>query len=1358
MAAAAAPRAAAAEAPEGEADAQAVGRERAGDDAAAPGAAEAAAAAARLASEHSAGPLSRALFVWVGALIARGSSSKLRLEDLFELWPEDRADALTAADAAFCAGCAAAPTLQARLVHAMRRHMMLASLCRALYVGGQCAFPMLLRRLVAAVALQEPVGNCVLWACVLACVSTTGAVAEQQHQHLAMRAGRRGRSLAVALVFRQCVSLSTAALSHRDPGDIANLLSNDAQRLLVYAPLVAQLWSSPVQIAISTYLLIRILGVRALAGVGMLLAMMPLLTALANLQRRLRAAHMTAGDARVRLCGEAARGMRGLKFANWDRAFLERILTARAAEQRLVRLELLVTAATISVAIVLPQLATAATFAAAVVPSHSALHAADAFAALSLFNVLRFPLMNLGEAVAGSAQARVSVERLSSLLAIDEPVRSAAAADAAKGAKDVGVVAEGAAFWWPQTPGGPPAVVVGDAAKADSPDTSEFRLRGVTLRVAPGELLAVVGPVGSGKSTLLAGLLGESCGEGAVALRPRGGVAYAAQSPFLLNGTLRDNVLFGRPFDAQRYAAAIAACCLAPDVAALPARDATVLGERGVTLSGGQRARVSLARALYGDPAVLLLDDVLSALDADTGRAVFAAALGPVGMARRSARVLVTHATQYLGQATAVAVLDGGALAACGTHAALLAAAAAGDAGGLSPGARAQLAAVGVQEKLEERRASTDRRQLDAASAALRVPDKADGRLGEEEEQDQGSASWVAISAYVRALGGAPWAVTQFLLLLCERTTYLSTDYMLTTWTAAAHGPPDTVFGRLMHSPASTGLDKFRGLSPPAFYACAYLLCCAVNAVFAAARTVWFTTAGARAAGRLFIGAATAVMRSPLLFFETTPTGRILNRLCADQDVLDSTLPLASLRLTSSVAWLLSSLAIMCGVVPPAALPVGLALCAYVWRVSRFTAAYAQLQRLEANSRTPLQVHVQEALTGAATVRAYGATARFIAACDTHCDNAAAASTAFAVAGRWFSVRLEAAAGCILVSVGIACAVLRSSIGGSMAGLALIWAANFSLALTFFTQALTDFQSRIVSVERIHTYCSLPPEPPWEVAEHAAPASWPREGRVEFAAAVLRYRPELPPALNGLSFSVAPGERLGIVGRTGAGKSTIAAALLRLRDLCSGAITLDGLDLARMGLADVRRGVCAIPQEPLLLTGSLRANLDPSGALADAEVWDALRAVRMAQPVAALAGGLDAPVADAGTNFSVGERQLLCFARALLRRPRVLLLDEATASCDEVSDAAIQLALRASFADVTVMAIAHRLLTVVDYDKILVVASGAAAECDSPATLLEQPQGALTALVAALGPAAAAHLRSVAAAAKAKPQAAASTA
>ncbi len=299
--------------------------------------------------------------------------------------------------------------------------------------------------------------------------------------------------------------------------------------------------------------------------------------------------------------------------------------------------------------------------------------------------------------------------------------------------------------------------------------------------------------------------------------------------------------------------------------------------------------------------------------------------------------------------------------------------------------------------------------------------------------------------------------------------------------------------------------------------------------------------------------------------------------------------------------------------------------------------------------------------------------------------------------------------------------------------------------------ALTDFESKIVSVERLHAYSLLPPEPPWQsVGPACPPPDWPQAGRLTFADVTLHYRPTLPPALRGLSFDVTPGEKLGIVGRTGAGKSTIAAALLRLRELTSGSIVLDGHDLATLGLADVRgRGVCALPQEPLLLSGSVRQNLlltddVAHGKAGDEAVWDALRAVRMADAVAALRGGLDAPVSDAGANFSVGERQLLCFARALLRRPRLLLLDEATASTDEASDAAIQAALRSSFQHVTILTIAHRLATVMDYDRCLVLAAGACVECDAPAVLLRARGGALSALVDALGPAAAAHLRQVA--------------
>jgi ABC-type multidrug transport system fused ATPase/permease subunit len=736
-------------------------------------------------------------------------------------------------------------------------------------------------------------------------------------------------------------------------------------------------------------------------------------------------------------------------------------------------------------------------------------------------------------------------------------------------------------------------------------------------------------------------------------------------------------------------------------------------------------------------------DDPLSALDADTGRAVFAAALGSNGLARAAARVLVTHATQYLSQAHSVAVLDGGELAACGRYAELQA-----SLSQLPAGARAQLEAVAVQESAaaEGSRASVEAQREAAVAAATSQPAGApDGKLATDEEQGLGVVSTATISAFVAACGGAPWAIMQALLLLIERLTFLSTDYMLTTWTSAAHGPPTTVFGRWMEGPPANSDTTFRGVTPAAYYAGAYFLRCAANSVFAVARTMWFAAAGGRAAQRMFNAAVAAVVRSPLIFFETTPTGRILNRLTADVEVLDTTLCVACLRLTSSLSWLLSSLAIMVGVLPPVALPCALALCLYWVGVSRFAKAYAQLQRMEANARSPLQVCVQEALAGAATIRAFDAASLFVDMCDSKCDDSARASAAFWLAGRWFSIRLEIAGAAVLLSVGITCALLRASIGGPLAGLALVWGSNFSVALAFFTQGITEFESKIVSAERLHAYSQLPPERAWEVEPAPAP-EWPAKGHIRFDAVVLCYRPSLPPALTGLSFEARPGENLGIVGRTGAGKSTIAAALLRLCELSSGRITLDGQDLAHLGLGDVRvRGVCALPQEPLLLSGSLRDNLtDTADAVPDVRIWEALRAVRMHAAVASLRGGLDATVSDAGVNFSVGERQLLCFARALLRRPRVLLLDEATANTDDTSDAAIQAALRASFGAVTVLTIAHRLATVMDYDRCLVMSFGRAVECDVPATLLAQPDGGLTTLVKALGPAAEAHLRGVA--------------
>lgn len=858
--------------------------------------AAAAPAAPQLLREDETSLLSRVFFMHVAPLISWASkSNRVELAHLPELWPQDRAAELVAADEAYCASFPVRPRLRDRLLRASARQLLQASACRAIYCAAQLAFPMLLQRVVRAVATKDT-SSAVLFSCLLALASFTGALAEQQHQARAFRAGLRAKSLVVALVTRHCLAHSASALQGRDPGDISNMLANDAQRFFVYAPNCAQLWSAPAQVTVAAWLLVRLLGPGALAGIGALLFIVPLLTALARRLRTLRSAHLSFSDARVRLTAEAARGMRGLKFLGFDQPFLQRILGSRRREQQYVRAELQCTAFSIAVTIVLPVVATAITFAAACVPSNKPLAAAEAFAALSLFGVLRFPLMGVGEAVAGAAQVVVSISRLDALLAAEEcvpPPGEAAAAEA-----DKGVSCTDARFWWPPPP---PA----DGSPAPPP---LFALSVPRLRVAPGQLVCIIGPVGCGKSTLLAGLLGEAmrvpeaAGAPALLSPPASSqrVAYVSQAAWLLNATLRENVVFGRPWSAARYAAALAACSLASDIRTLPARDETVLGERGVTLSGGQKARLSLARALYGDPDVLLLDDPLSALDADTGRAVFGQALGPGGMASRAARVLVTHATQYLSAADAVAILDGGALVACAPLAELRARAAE-----LPAGAREQLEAVATQEEAAAataaRRASLELARVGEAEAeasdAARNAAGADGRLEEAEEQGMRAASWATVKAYILACGGRRWAAAQLLLLLAERLTYLSTDYMLTTWTSAQFGPPDTVFGRFMRGPSAAQAGPVHGSrSAAAFYAGAYLLCCAVNAVFAVTRTQWFCAGGAAAAGRVFERAASAVLRAPLLFFETTPTGRILNRLTGDQDVLDTTLPVVFLR------------------------------------------------------------------------------------------------------------------------------------------------------------------------------------------------------------------------------------------------------------------------------------------------------------------------------------------------------------------------------------------------------------------------------------------------------------------------------
>ncbi|KAL7548579.1 hypothetical protein ACHAWF_011867 [Thalassiosira exigua] len=973
-------------------------------------------------------------------------------------------------------------------------------------------------------------------------------------------------------------------------------------------------------------------------------------------------------------------------------------MALRETEVGLLRRELFYLALTIFFTVVSPVVASAFTFVLYALTGEEGqvLTPSTTFTSVFLFAALRFPINYAGKFMGKAAQGFQACHRFGVFFARDSLddwgddegndafSDDGESAEATVAARPRLVLSDGQSGRDDEE-----ALVDVDASfRVGAPGfASGFALRDVKLTVRRSEILCVVGPVASGKSTLVRGLIGELLpmpGAPRTRCDVGRGVSYAAQVPFILNATVRDNVLFGTPYDEVRYRRVLEACCLVPDVASFHHGDLTEIGERGVTLSGGQKQRLSLARVAYSDPDVAILDDPLSALDAGTGRKVFERLFRPAGgggLFANTAVVLVTHASHFLHRVDTVLVLSNGRSVFVGSWEELA------DHHPSDPSEADALEAIknSVQE---------DRSEEDGPPSELPGPnvdgkgsgnapkgdDEEDGRIMSVEERKFGlsqTSTWLAWFSYA---GGPLFFFIIVITNAYERFMYVATEWWLAIWT---QGITESTyyFGK-------TYLPQIAGLEAQRAYIETYMYILLIQCVMTIFRINWMIQGGARCAARLFKTMLSRVLYAPMSYFDTTPIGRVMNRKSA-----------------------------------------------------------VDLQRLDATSRSPVQAQLAEAIDGTSTMRVFGMSSHFSNVFRAALDENSGMMMNFMAAHRWLAVRIQMLGAC---SVFFSIAFVANfndilNIDPGIGAILIIWSANFNIALSFFVQGISESEASMTSLERVLAMTEIPQEEDESrrAAAKAVDKSWPRSGDLTFDGVNLSYNAGLPLSLEGLTFTVKSGQRCGIVGRTGAGKSTLAAALFRLVELESGRILFDGVDISKIRLADVRgrrNGMTIIPQEPVLLPGTLKQCLDPFEDFTDDEVSEALQAVR---GVSRGLGDILEIVEEGGRNFSVGERQLICLGRAMLARPRLLFLDEATASVDGDTDAHIQRMLRSRFDGTTLLTIAHRLNTIMDYDVILVVDKGKAAEFGTPAELLERKDSIFSELVESTGKESALALRSM---------------
>ncbi|PJF19609.1 ATP-binding cassette transporter YOR1 [Paramicrosporidium saccamoebae] len=1140
--------------------------------------------------------------------------------------------------------------------------------------------------------------------------------------NITMQCGMKLRTSLSALIYAKSLRLSAKARQSFSTGQIVNLMSTDAGRLDSAVSFAHYIWSGPFQILVIVFMLFRLLKWAAFVGVGCLVLFIPLQSDITRMLSRYRKRTAAITDQRVKLMQEAIQGIRVLKFYSWEASFLERLFALRNEEMchvsKAQTIRSLTTVITSMAAIISCIITFIAYF-----KMGNQLTAEIVFPTLALFNLLRTPLILLPMVISFTVDGALAARRIRKFLLAEELDFSAELDDSSKYGVEI---QDGNFVWETLEDDNKDSDEKGDdkkdndkGASADTQDDGKCvimatssshlltdkavqeprqALTDINLKVEKGNLLAIVGVVGSGKSTLLNALVGElKAISGKVTFG--GSVAYCPQQAWIRNASVRDNILFGMPYDENKYSSIVSACALIQDFAALPDGDLTEIGEKGVNLSGGQKQRISLARAAYSDVDVVLLDDPLSAVDAHVGKHLMKFCINGI-MAGRT-RLLVTHQLTAVHLADQVVLMSNGQIAEQGSYLELIE-----KEGIFSELVRIHGPTASTSLVTSEHPSAPDTPTKKAplvGDSPAPSNNNNGGKLTTAEERVVGAVEWSTYKDYIIAAGGMVFLLVGLLSVMLWNVTRIFTDYWIAIWTS----------------------EKPTIEVTPNVFIMVYLLLGMLQGIWAVSSSLVFSFGGVRAAKTLHNNSAKRILHAPVSFFDTNPTGRILNRFSKDQDTLDNLITETLRSFVHTFGLTMFTFMAMAVMVRFLILPLIVLLGVYYFIQSYYRRSSRELKRIEALSRSPLYSHFSETLTGLATIRAFGQSTQFMEHNLRLLNINNKAAYAQLSIQRWLGLRLETVGNLVILSASTFCYVFN--VNPSLAGLTISYSLGTTGVMSWCIRQFADTETQIISSERIGHYANKLATEGNPMAE-PSPPEWPAQGQIKFDTISMRYRPDLPNVLENVTVSIKAGERIGVVGRTGAGKSSIMLALFRIVEAAEGKIEIDGIDISTLELADLRRHLSIIPQDPVVFANSVRWNLDPTLSHTDQAMWDALERAHLREAIQHL-GGLDALLQDGGENLSVGQRQLLCLARAILQNNRILVLDEATANIDLATDALIQESIRRDFPGCTILTIAHRISTVIDYDRILVLERGKVVEFDPPANLLAKEDSLFAFLV-----------------------------
>ncbi|XP_076902409.1 ABC transporter C family member 8-like [Bidens hawaiensis] len=1229
--------------------------------------------------------LSKLTFSWVNPLLAVGYRKPLVLEDIPCLAPVDQA---AVAHEKFTKAWDSLQTEKSlnnanmvpkALAKVYLKEMVFSGLCILLRNTSVIVSPLLLYAFVDYSNSEiKDLHQGLLLVGSLILVKVVESLSNRQFYFNARRTGMRMRSALMVKVYEKQLKLSNLGKKQHSTGEVVNYIAIDSYRMGDFPMWFHLAWACFVQLFLSVGVLFSIVGLGVLPGLVPLIICGLLNVPFAKAMQKSQLNFMVAQDKRLRSTSEILNNMKVIKLQSWEEKFKKMTESFRETEVHWLRELQFKRAYSTVLYWMSPTLVSSVVFFGCVLLKSAPLNAATIFSILAALRTMSEPVRLLPDALSALIQVKVSFDRINSFLVDDE-------------LKDIRMERN-------QEPeNSHPCINIQDGNFSWDPESPVPTLRNINLEVKCGQKVAVCGSVGAGKSSLLYSVLGEiSKASGTVGVF--GSIAYVSQTSWIQSGTIQDNILYGKPMDRSRYEKAIKACALDKDIETFDHGDLTEIGQRGLNLSGGQKQRVQLARAVYNDADIYLLDDPFSAVDAHTAATLFNDCV--MDCLEGKTVILVTHQVEFLSSVDNILVMQDGQITQSGSYEDILMA---GTAFEQLVNAHKE-AITGLNSSPSENKTINMHQNLEEINNKHLKKEKSEGQLTtgppgvqltEEEEKEVGNVGWKPFLDYV---------------VISEGSWYLFLCFFTVTGFVALQAAASYWLAYGIQIPKITTIMLI----------CGYTLLSTISTVFVYLRSLFAALLGLKASKLFFNKFNESIFRAPMVFFDSTPVGRILTRASSDLSVIDFDIPFCFAYVIAPSVELLAMILIMASVTWQVLIVAIFGLVATKYVQGYYQPNARELMRINGTTKAPVMNYASETSLGVATIRAFKMQDRFFKEYVRLVDTDASTFFFSNATLEWLVIRTEAFSNLTLFTASFLLVLVPNGfVPPGLVGLSLSYALTLTGTQVFLTRWYCSLANYIVSVERVKQFMHIPPEPPAVVISNRPPSSWPSKGRIHFEDLKLRYRLNAPLVLKGITCTFKEGTRVGIVGRTGSGKTTLITALFRLVEPDSGRILIDGLDICSIGLKDLRMNLSVIPQEPTLFRGSIRTNLDPLGLHSDDEIWKALEKCQLKTTIRSLSNLLDSSVSDEGENWSAGQRQLFCLGRVLLRRNKILVLDEATASIDSATDVILQRIIREEFSSCTVITVAHRVPTVIDSDKVMVLSFGKMMEYDEPSKLIE---------------------------------------